>query len=340
MVISKKKKEFNSLLLQSSSQVGQEGFLEYISTEYKKIMSLQHIHFNHMNKNGELFFEEVNGPFDINTYISYHLEDVWMPENRELPLPCIINKRITKQTSLSYADSTNLYNWCLFNQKCNDALGTFHPCLSAFVCLRLGENQLTEDEYQFHKESSRQIMNLYYLDRRIQKGILIEDIFKEERHRMLKFPLIIMDSNFQVIYDENNFESELKFCDINSTEILHRIKNTILFSKPAVNDFRESYELVINSGRDSIKFLIQAIINSRSIIYLCYYKISEKQPPVFTKREIEIINLIDRGLSNKEIAYRLYISTETVKKHICNMMTKAGVRNRISLVKFYQHQLF
>ncbi|NOY09471.1 MAG: response regulator transcription factor [Spirochaetes bacterium] len=339
MLISEKKKQFNSLLLQLSNQLGQEGFLEHITTQYKKIMSLQHIHFIHLNKNGELFFEEINGPYDTNTFISYQHEDVWIPKNSELPLPCIINKRIDKQTCLSYADNANLYNWLLFNQKCYDILGTIHPCLTAFVCFRLGENQLNEDEYQFHVAASNQIINLYYLDRRIKLGNIIEDIFKEERHRMMKYPLLIMDRNFQVIYDENNFGSELKYCKMNLTEILYGIKNTILFSKPTINGFRESYELVIYNKRDSIKILILPIINTRSINYLCYLKISATQSTLFTKRELEIVNLIEMGLSNKEIADRLYISTETVKKHIYNMMTKTRVKNRISLVKHYQHQL-
>lgn len=47
-----------------------------------------------------------------------------------------------------------------------------------------------------------------------------------------------------------------------------------------------------------------------------------------TKREIEILQLVKMGLSNKEIASRLFISLETVKKHLKNTYAKLDVKNR------------
>ena len=47
-----------------------------------------------------------------------------------------------------------------------------------------------------------------------------------------------------------------------------------------------------------------------------------------TKREIEILSLVARGLSNNEIAARSYISANTVKAHLSDIMKKLGVPNR------------
>ncbi|MGC2776549.1 MAG: response regulator transcription factor, partial [Bradyrhizobium sp.] len=47
-----------------------------------------------------------------------------------------------------------------------------------------------------------------------------------------------------------------------------------------------------------------------------------------TQREQEIIPLIERGLSNKEIARHLYVGTATVKNHIHNILEKLRVRRR------------
>ena len=47
-----------------------------------------------------------------------------------------------------------------------------------------------------------------------------------------------------------------------------------------------------------------------------------------TPREREVATLIDRGLSNKEIAQRLSISTATVKNHVHNLLEKLQVRRR------------
>lgn len=51
-----------------------------------------------------------------------------------------------------------------------------------------------------------------------------------------------------------------------------------------------------------------------------------------TKREIEIVSLISKGLSNKEISERLSIKENTVKDHIKNIMDKMGVRSRSEII--------
>jgi DNA-binding CsgD family transcriptional regulator len=47
-----------------------------------------------------------------------------------------------------------------------------------------------------------------------------------------------------------------------------------------------------------------------------------------TAREIDVLNLIAQGASNKEIARRLALSVHTVERHIANVYAKIGVRNR------------
>ena len=48
-----------------------------------------------------------------------------------------------------------------------------------------------------------------------------------------------------------------------------------------------------------------------------------------TPREIQILSLMAQGIVNKEIANRLSISTETVKKHLKNIYQKTGSHNKI-----------
>lgn len=47
-----------------------------------------------------------------------------------------------------------------------------------------------------------------------------------------------------------------------------------------------------------------------------------------TRRELEILDLIDQGLSNKEIARRLTIELSTVKNHVHNVLEKLNVSRR------------
>ncbi len=53
----------------------------------------------------------------------------------------------------------------------------------------------------------------------------------------------------------------------------------------------------------------------------------------FSKREIDIIKLISNGLSNQEIADKLFISALTVKKHRNNILTKSDSKNTAQLIK-------
>lgn len=53
-----------------------------------------------------------------------------------------------------------------------------------------------------------------------------------------------------------------------------------------------------------------------------------------TAREMEIINTVAAGYSNKEIAAQLSISEQTVKHHLANIFTKTGTSNRVELIHF------
>jgi len=55
-----------------------------------------------------------------------------------------------------------------------------------------------------------------------------------------------------------------------------------------------------------------------------------------TKREREVISLIQEGKTNQEIADELFISVATVKDHNHNIFRKAEVRNRLELAKLFQ----
>jgi len=55
----------------------------------------------------------------------------------------------------------------------------------------------------------------------------------------------------------------------------------------------------------------------------------------FTEREQEILELVGQGLSNKEIAEKLYLSEGTVRNYVTVLLEKLNLRDRTQLAIFY-----
>jgi DNA-binding NarL/FixJ family response regulator len=61
-------------------------------------------------------------------------------------------------------------------------------------------------------------------------------------------------------------------------------------------------------------------------------------PDELTPREVEVLKLIAAGLSNREIADALVLSSATVKTHVNRIFYKTGARDRAQAVRYaYQH---
>jgi DNA-binding CsgD family transcriptional regulator len=60
----------------------------------------------------------------------------------------------------------------------------------------------------------------------------------------------------------------------------------------------------------------------------------EKRAPLLSLKEIRVINLAKRCLTNKEIAEQLKIKVSTVKSHRRNVMKKLGLKGKNEFLKF------
>ena len=63
-------------------------------------------------------------------------------------------------------------------------------------------------------------------------------------------------------------------------------------------------------------------------------------PDGLTQREVEILGLIARGLTNSEIAAQLFLSNHTVKTHISRIFAKTGSRDRAAAIGYaHRHNI-
>ncbi len=61
---------------------------------------------------------------------------------------------------------------------------------------------------------------------------------------------------------------------------------------------------------------------------------SESPVDVLTKREKEILSLIAQGLTDKEIAEKVFLSALTVITHRKNILSKLGLKNKVEIARF------
>jgi two-component system NarL family response regulator len=56
--------------------------------------------------------------------------------------------------------------------------------------------------------------------------------------------------------------------------------------------------------------------------------------PRLTEREIEVLKLVSRGMSNRDIAEELFISENTVKNHVRNILDKLQMHSRMEAAMY------
>jgi DNA-binding NarL/FixJ family response regulator len=91
----------------------------------------------------------------------------------------------------------------------------------------------------------------------------------------------------------------------------------------------------VHAGESFCSPRIAASLFSRIAEFGCEQLSNNPQSSIkLTGRELEIINEIARGASNKEIAQHLCIETQTVKNHIHNILDKLQLHSRLEAVHY------
>jgi DNA-binding NarL/FixJ family response regulator len=106
--------------------------------------------------------------------------------------------------------------------------------------------------------------------------------------------------------------------------------------------------LVKSASREALLDAVQAVARGESVftpglaglVLGEYRRLSEAPPadepdaPRLTARETEVLRLVAKGLTYKQIAERLVLSHRTVQNHVQNTLRKLQLHNRVELVRY------
>jgi DNA-binding CsgD family transcriptional regulator len=113
---------------------------------------------------------------------------------------------------------------------------------------------------------------------------------------------------------------------------------SVILTTDAKGGFAKALNIHTNishfSAVNNYKATISTVLDGQEFVHLDILKHSEHQlqQALFSRREIEIIQLIAKGMNSQNIADTLYISSHTVKKHRVNITHKSGDKSTGELV--------
>lgn len=122
-----------------------------------------------------------------------------------------------------------------------------------------------------------------------------------------------------------------------------KAKFIILTSSSKKDDFIRAQEAGVDgyilkeAFAEDIMYSIRVVARGKKFFdseMLQYVASEEDELKDLTPREKDVLSELSRGLSNMQIAKQLYISENTVKKHISSIFSKLGLSHRLEAVVF------
>jgi DNA-binding NarL/FixJ family response regulator len=104
-----------------------------------------------------------------------------------------------------------------------------------------------------------------------------------------------------------------------------------------MEDFVETVRSVADGARVLPPRMTETLFSQIALVAVQRGEAAALEAVRMTQREREVISHIAVGMSNKEIAQRMNVATETVKSHVRNVMEKLALHSRLQIAA-YAHQ--
>lgn len=156
--------------------------------------------------------------------------------------------------------------------------------------------------------------------------------------KLMKPDVVLLDCNMPVMNGIEVLES-IKHMDERTKVIMLTVENDSKVIHSAIDIGADGYMLKDSAGEEIVSAIRQVNMGEKyidkSLVSLLFTDIKNKSKKnvcvldSLSRREVEVLIKISKGLSNKEIGEQLYLSEKTIKNYATNLFRKINVEDRV-----------
>jgi len=159
-------------------------------------------------------------------------------------------------------------------------------------------------------------------------GINGPEFIKLIKNESPKTKLVILTTNDEFHYVKESLENEVSGYFLKNIPLSELITLLPLISESTTVLSRELIPLIFGNTASPVRDRRKARKNDRKKIGT-----SQVSPSELSKHEKKILDLVMQGMSNREIAEKMYLAEQTVKNNISIIYAKLGVHNRSQVIR-------
>jgi two-component system NarL family response regulator len=110
--------------------------------------------------------------------------------------------------------------------------------------------------------------------------------------------------------------------------------NGYLLKEISVDEVAEAIQAVVQGQSIISPSMASKLLNEFNSLAKRAAEREQHPTPVLTARELEVLRLVARGNTNREVADQLFISENTVKNHVRNILEKLHLHSRMEAVMY------